>query len=462
MNKHVVSHFMGLSRALGSFIRHSAWLTLFLPFMLTGQSAQAEDLMDFYKLAKKQDPKLQASQFEHQASGETLKQAYSNFLPTVTAEGEYIKTKQEIISSDNTVFGSGSTDFPTTAYTLSLNQPVLHYSSIVRLRQAKADIKRSDVEFEKVEQDLILRVAELYLGALSAQDKLAFAQAEQDAVELHFELARGRQSMGLAPITDLLDAKARLATVTANTIEAENVLDDSLQALREVCGELIVKLANLKEKLPLVSPDPEDVDLWIEAALKQNLELEVQRYAVEVAKQEVKRQKSGHYPTLDMVARHNREETEGTLFGGGSDVETQEVILRLSMPIYQGGFVRSRTREAFKLYQAALQDLEQQIRAVKRQTRAAYFGVKSAIQRVEALQQSVASQKLALEAKQDGFRSGLYTSLAVLDAERDFYLAKQEYARARYDYIFNSLRLKQAVGTLAEEDIVMVNKWLKG
>lgn len=451
---------MKLGRTGVSFIRYSAWLVLLWAFILSGQSVWAEDLMQVYMLAQERDPKFQSSRYAYLASPERLKQAYSGLLPALTIEGEYIETRQDIISSENVVYGTGTTDFPTRSYTLSLTQPIFQYSSIVRLRQAKAEVKRSDMEFEVAKQDLVLRVAELYLAALAAQDRLAFAQAEEAAVQVHFELARARHSAGLAPITDLLDAKARLGTVTARKIEAQNMLDDALQALREVSGESIVTLAKLKEELPLVNPDPADVDLWIEGALKQNPALEVQRHAAEVARQEVARQKSGHYPTLDLVARHNWRETEDTLFGGGSEVETQEALLRLNLPIYEGGLVSSRTREAVRLYEAALQDLEKQIRAVKRQARAGYLGVESAISRVESLQQSMEFQKLTLEGKKEGFKSGLYTSLAVLDAERDLYLAKQDYAQARYDYILNSLRLQQAAGTLKEDDIAMVNQWL--
>ena len=461
MRQHIVFPFLEFGRAIGTFFGNSAWLILLFILIFPAQSAQAEDLVDLYKLAQKHDPQLQKAKYEHEASRETLSQAYSELLPILAAQGEYIDNKQDIVSTDNTVFAVGKTDFSTKTYTLTLTQPIFDYASIVRVGQANAEIELADAEFEISKQDLMLRVSQLYVEALSAHDRLAFAKAEQAAVELHFELAKGRHSMGLAPITDLHDARARLSSVKARRIDAENELDDSLQALWEVCGNFGKKLAGLIEEVPLVGPDPDDVEHWNKAALEQNLGIEEQRQAVEVANDEVSRQRSGHYPTLDLVGRFNDRDTDGTLFGGGSEVETTEVLLQLNLPIFQGGYVCSRTREAYHLYQAALQDLELQVRAVKRQTRAAYLGVKSAISRVEALEQSVESQALALEAKQYGFNSGLYTSLAVLDAERDLYLAKQDYAQARYDYILNSMRLRQAVSTLSDEDLVIVNQWFK-
>ena len=420
---------------------------------------QAAGLLEIYQQALQSDPRFQAARHEHQAAAEARPQAWAGLLPTVGFSYEYSDTSQDIVSSDNTVFASGSTSFGSTSYTLSLTQPVFRYASLVRLGQAKTEVRRADVLFDLALQELMLRVSETYLAALAARDQLDFARAEQAADESHFELAKGRYEMGLAPITDLHDAKARLATVQARTIEAENLFDDALQALRELTGEEATELAPLPREMELQSPEPAEIEPWVEAALQQNLTLEAQRLAVKVAEREVTRQRAGHYPTLDLVGQFNNEETDGSLFGGGSEVETQELMLQLNIPLYEGGIVNSRTRQAARLQQKASQELVREVRSVMRRARSAYLGVQSAISRVRALEQSVASQKLALEAKQEGFRSGLYTGLAVLDAERDLYQAKNDYALARYDYLLNSLRLKQAAGTLKYDDLSQVGAW---
>jgi outer membrane protein len=426
---------------------------LVLSLITVVPSVQATGLIEVYQRALQNDPQFQAARFEHQAATEARPQALAGLLPTLGFSYDYSDTTQDIVSSDNTVFASGSTSFGTTSYTLSLTQPVFRYASIVRLGQSRSEVLRADVQLDVALQELMLRVSEKYLMALASQDQLAFARAEQAADERHFELAQGRVEMGLAPITDLHDAKARLAMVKARTIEAENLLDDALQALREMTGEEIVELATLQRDMALEGPEPAEVAPWVDAALQQNLMLEAQRLAVRVAEKEVARQRAGHYPTLDLIGRYNNNETDGTLFGGGSEVETQELMLQLNIPIYEGGMVNSRTRQAASLQRKASQELVREVRAVMRQARSAYLGVQSAISRVQALEQAVVSQNLALDAKQEGFRSGLYTGLAVLDAERDLYQAKQDYALARYDYLLNGLRLKQAAGTLNYEDL---------
>lgn len=422
--------------------------------------APVEDLLALYQRALENDPKLRAARFEYEAAREAVPQAIAGLLPDASASISSIRSSQKIISSDNEVFASGSTSFRTRTDTLTITQPLFDWKTLVGVFQARADVRRATVAFEQARQDLIIRVSERYLAVLLADDRLAFARAELTAVESDFALAEGRHSMGLAPVTDLLDARARLASVRATEIEACNQLDDARQALEEVCGFLYGGQARLERAIPMQGPDPAELESWLAASREQNLDIIQKRHEVEAARQEVRRQRAGHLPTLEAVGSYEREDTGGTLFGGGSDVEARDIGMRVNVPLFAGGEVRSFTRQAQNLYRAALMDQERIRREVERETRAAFLGVQTAISRAEALEQSVAAQQLVVEAKQRGFRSGLYTSLAVLDAQRDLYRARQDHAEARYDYLLNSLRLKRTIGTLSESDLLMINQWL--
>ncbi len=433
----------------------------FLSIVLSGGIACAEDMSDIYSLALKQDPRFLGSEFQHEASQETLKQAYAEYYPTVMGEGSYTYSSQDIVSSDNEVFDTGKTDFDTQDYTLTLSQPLFNYSYIVGVRQAKSVIERSDMELELARQELILRVSEAYLTALAARDNLDYAQSEEEIDKQHLEDATARHEAGLVPVTDVYDARARYASVQAQRVEGEHLLDDALQALKEIAGEPVESLAGLKEEMPLAGPVPADAESWATAALGQNLGVNIQQHEVDIAREEVNRQRSGHYPTLDLVGRYNKQETDGTLFGGGSEVDTTDIFVSLKIPIFEGGLVSSRTREAKSLNAKAEEKLTELTRSVDREARASYSGVKTAISKVESLQKSIESQELVLEAKKEGFESGLFTSLAVLDASRDLYFYKRDHSKARYDYILNNLKLRQAVGTLTENDLNQVNAWLK-
>lgn len=441
----------------GRWMRQQQWLPILLA-LLSGlfmgpQMAAAAGLMEILQLAQKNDPALQAAQFKKQGVGEHRTQALARMLPILAGSAEYAHTTQDIRSSDNTVFAVGKTDYGSTNFGLTLTQPVFRWDTIVGYQQAGAELLRAEAEYQMATQDLIIRVADLYMKALAARDQLTFAKAEQSAVDKHFELASGQFKKGLIPITDMHDAKARKATVSARTIEAENLLDDSLQALQEVVGQPVAELDPLRADIALTNPDPADVDTWVKAAVKQNPVIALHKQTVEIADKEVARQNAAHLPSLDLVGSYNSEDTDGTLYGGGSQIDNTKVMLKLNVPLYQGGMVSSKVAEAEHQRSAARQELIRQTRAVERQTRSAFLGVKTALNRVEALQQSVTSNRSALEAKQEGFLSGLYTSLAVLDAERDLYLTKQEYAKARYEYLLNGLKLKKATDTLSGQDI---------
>jgi len=423
------------------------------------QPVMAADLAQVYALAKQNDPEFEGFRYQHIAAGEALPQARAGLLPVVSFDAERIETTQDIISSDNALYFEGETDFPTTNYSLTLTQPLFNYANYTQYQQSKSRIGQADAEFETARQDLIIRVAERYFAVLAAEDGVHFIAAEKTAVNEQLKTAQARLA-NKGRRTDVYDAEARQALVEADEIEARNLLDDAHQALSEVSGELITEVVPLSSSFALQPLESNDPQVWIDRALKSNPALAYQQETLGLSRQEVTRQKAGHYPTLDLIYRFNNRNVDGSLLGGGSETETQDIMVRFSLPLYQGGFVSSRSREAAHLHQKSIQDLQRSQRAVQRSARAAFFGVKNAIGKVEAYKRAVSSQELARQAKKQGHKSGLYTLLAVLDAERDLYGAKRDYARARYDYILNHLKLEQVAGTLDDGDIAEVTAWL--
>ncbi len=368
--------------------------------------------------------------------------------------------RQEIRESDNVLFNTGSTSFPTSVVTLSLTQPVFRYANYLRIGQAHSELKQADAELANSEQELMLRVAETYINALAAADNLAFLQAERTALEQQLELATARQKAKLGRMADRLEAEARLASVGADYAEAEVNLHDAYEALSEMTGEHPGSLSQLIEQFPMIEPSPADADHWVEAAMKQNWELEAQRQAMEVSNREIAKQKAEHYPTLDLRLQNTINDTGGTLFGGGSEVETRELMLSLNIPIYQGGSTSSRTREAAYRHESNREELTRLLRKVRRESQRTFSDIINAIKRATAREKEVMAQEEVLKFKQAGYKAALSTNLSVLDAERDLYSAKRDYSRARYDYLLNSLKLKAVVGTLSEEDLVGLNNWL--
>ncbi|MCK5639997.1 MAG: TolC family outer membrane protein, partial [Gammaproteobacteria bacterium] len=252
---------------------------------------------------------------------------------------------------------------------------------------------------------------------------------------------------------------ARRDAARAQAIVAANQLDTAREILRELTGREHTELALLSDNMPLNSPEPEDIEQWVGKAMQQNLPLLAAQSAARISELQFKQQRAGHYPTLDLVANHTYSDTTEASFG--SESEDTTIGIQLNMPIFQGGGIASRSREARHLYTQAQQKLEQQRRATIREARAAYLAVMAGISQVKALQQSLSSSEIALKATQAGFDVGTRTIVDVLNSQRELYRAQRDYARARYDHLLASLNLKQAAGILAEVDIKQINNWLK-
>ncbi len=431
------------------------WVISVAPF------AAAENLLDVYSQARDNDPTYHAGIHQHAASSEIYIQSRASLLPTVDVLLMHSETTQDIVSSDNQVFQKGSDDFPTDKYELSLTQSIYSYTNWKKFNKAKEEIKRVDAELDAVEQDLLLRVAERYFAALAVQEDYISIESEKLSVEHHLKVVKAKRKSGQARQTDVLDAQARFMQTLSRELEIRSRFKDALEMLREMTGSAPGAL-NLLGDLPLRAPEPADPEAWFAQAKEFNPEIKVRQFAAGAAEKEVKARKGGHYPTVDLEITYGNETKEGTVFGGGSEIDETIIALNVNVPIYAGGSVSSRVREAAQLHNRAKDELELEYRAVQRQTFSTYDGVLTDISKVQALKKSVEAYEAGVNAKTIGYESGLTNSLTVLDAERDLFFARSEYARARYGYILNSLRLKRAVGVLTLDAIKEVNDYLTG
>jgi outer membrane protein len=336
---------------------------------------------------------------------------------------------------------------------------VYRRESFVLLKQADAAIAQAQADLVAEEQALLVRVAERYFNVLTAQDAVTFAQAEKKAIAKQLEQTQQRFEVGLDTIVNVNESQAAYDLAIAQEIAAENALSNAHEQLWEVVGQYVQKLPTLKKDAPLLRPDPMDIDQWAQTALQQNPTIDASEAAVANARQEIQRQKSGHYPTLDIVGANSTDVTGGGRFGGFQN--DQSVIgLQFNLPLFQGGAVVSRTREAQHRLEQALEQLEQARRGVFRQTREAYLGVLSGVSQVKALQQAIVSNQSSLEATQAGFEVGTRTAVEVLNVRRDLFRALRDHSRSRYEYILDMLRLKQGAGIITMEDLARINKWL--
>lgn len=422
--------------------------------------ALAENLVDVFKLAEEKDPQYRSVQAAYRAVQEGKPQARAlAFLPSIDVTASVGFNEQTITQAAGSQFGgTGTFRFQSHDYSLNLTQPIFHYDRYAALEQADQRIKQAEIDLSAELQDLSVRVAERYFDVLAAIDELEFALAEKKALERQLEQAKQRFEVGLIAVTDVQEAQAGYDRALADEIQASNQLDISREALREITGQYHQQVAALAQDVPLIKPEPVDVEKWTQKALEGNLRLASANTAAGIAQEEIKRQAAGHAPTLDLVGSHGMSSTGGRF--GDVEIEQNQVALQLNVPIYQGGLVNSRTREAEHRHTEALEKLEQQRRAAHRDTRDSFLNVISGISRVTALKQAVVSNETAVQATTAGFEVGTRTAVDVVTSERNLFAARRDLARARYDYVLHTLRLKRAVGSLSVQDLVKVNEWL--
>ncbi len=421
-------------------------------------TTMAEDLMQIFAQSLKSDPQLLAEAASRQAVGELDSQAQAQFLPKIDFGANNGKIWQDTSSQS---FVSGDREYNQHGYSLSITQPIYRRQNFVQQAQAEISIEGAQASYYIAEQALIVRVAERYFDLLGRQDDVAFAIAEREAIAQQLEQTQQRFEVGIATITDKSESQAAYDLANAEVISADNELANSKERLRETSGSYYDALDVLQAETPLVSPEPEDIEQWSAVALEQNPSLVVARTSVENANKNIELQKSGHYPSLDVVGQKTYTSQSDSSFGSGSKTHQDSITLQFNLPIYAGGGIQSRSREASYRLDQAMQNEEQQRRAVFRQSREAYNGVMSGISRVKALKQAVISNEQALESTEAGYEVGTRTTVDVLNVRRDLFRARRDYASSRYDYILSSLRLKQAAGTDSIDDLTQINSWLE-
>lgn len=436
---------------------------------LASPAAMAVDLVGVHDLALKSDPQLQAAEYRRQATAENKTQAWANLLPQLGAGANWNK------GSSKTTFGEPELDDveqnnETRNYEVSLQQSLYRQANYEQLDVARGQITQADAIYQIAFQDFLLRVSEGYFLVLTLIDGVTFAEAEEKALQRQFEQAEQRFEVGLTAVTDVHEARASYDNARARAIVARNDLADAKEGLKELTGKYFEQYDPLQEVLPLVEPDPPDAEEWVQMALSNNPVVLSSRAAVDIADSNMRLARSGHYPTLDLLATYNDFKDNKRLFTdnvgqpiGTTTLGVDDTNIRLifNVPIYQGGRVSSQTRQARLLLDATGQDLDDVQRAAVREAQNSYRAVLAGIQEVQAFEQAEISAESALEATQAGFEVGTRTIVDVLIAEQRRFQAQRDNSVARHAYIVRHLRLKSVGGLLSSEDLRVINQLLE-
>ena len=438
-------------------------LTPFILTALCGMSGwvQAADLLETFRAAQANDPVFAAARAAQQAGLEKLPQGRSLLMPSIslnansTFNDSTIQYRQPVALP-----GGGNQRYNTHGYSVNLTQPLFRQQNWLAYTESELQVVQAEAQFRVAEQDLILRVAEAYFDVLIAQDSVQLAEAQKIAIAEQLEHAKRNFEVGSATITDTHEAQARYDLTSAQEIAAQNDLEIKRRALQQLINAIPQDLRRLGKELKLETPQPDDMEKWVDDAQLSSPQLAIAQAGAEIAEKEVARNRGGHYPTIDLVASYADNSASGGGFGVGSDSTSKSVGVQLNMPLFQGGAVNSRWREAQANHERARQELEDARRTIATQTRQAYLGVVSGIAQVKALRQALTSSESVLEASKLGQEVGVRTNLDVLNAQQQLFSTRRDLYQAEYNYLVSQLRLKAAVGSLGEEDMARVNQAL--
>ena len=445
-------------------------------------NGNAVSLLDVYEQALVNDPRIKEAFANKEAIIEAKPQARSFILPQLSGSASFSDNdsdgqstfQQKIINPINgeEVVITNNTDFlqesETLQWDVTLRQAIFDYGSWMNLRKANKTVAQAEIDYLAAEQDLIIRVANAYFNVLAAEDTLEAEQAARQAIEKQLDQAQKRFDVGLIAITDVQEAQAAYDQSIANEITSKRNLATAKESLRAITDSYPGQLNKPDNNLPLIMPNPQSESDWVETSLEQNLSYLSAQVGVEIAKSEIKVQRSGHLPTIGIQASKRDIDTDSFRSDSGSEFTPADneninegVGVQLNLPLYSGGQVTSRVRQAVARHRASKEKLERVARETTRIARDSYLGVISGIATVKALQQSVKSSATALQATEAGYEVGTRTTVDVLDARRRLYSSQKNLAISKYDYLKNILQLKQAAGTLTQSDLEQINNWLK-
>jgi outer membrane protein len=436
------------------------YLVFFTLLLTLATGARANDLLHIWNLALQFDPHLREAQAIRDATREARPQSIARLLPKLTVTGEL--NRNSVLSKFRSpqlefIAGARNVGFWDSTVEVRLIQPVYHHELWVQLGQADNQIAQAEANYAAEQQNLMLRTAQAYFNVLLAQDTLEFATAEQQAIGRQLEQAKARFNAGLIPITDVHEAQAGYDESRANAIQAANDLENAQEALREIVGEYSGDLYGLVPDVPLDMPRPENIDEWDAEAQQNNLAIIAAENAAEAARKNIDLQFAGHLPSLDLVGSAGFTDTNRPR---GIPTEYQQIGMQVNVPLFSGGGVNSQVRQAQHEFEASQERLDAQRRATRRQVKDAFRGIRTAISQVAALKAAVVSAQSAVAAIEAGFRVGTRTMVDVLIEQRNLFRTLRDYAKTRYDYLINSLALKQAASSLLPEDLARINQWL--
>ncbi len=427
-------------------------------------AVNSENILDIYNEALENDPTYRAAEYSYLADKQILVQGRAALLPSITLSGstnwnEYYQNDE--LQQEYNSFSANA----------RVSQPLFRLDTWFNFKRSKSLTNAAEADFAFEQQNLLLRTAELYFGVLRAIDNLNASISEEKAIKKQLDQAQQRYEVGLSAITGVQEAQLAYDLSKASRISNEGNLFSSREALNALIGREIFSLNELGDEIEISEPFPNSKEKWVEMALKNNFQLKSAYLQRDAAKSNARSAASNHLPKIDIVGSGSESETNQFNYEGfsinGQGIPVPAVTgrrnysIQLSMPLFQGGAVNSRRKQAYSQYNQADENTLFTERRIIQEVRSQFSNVVTLVANVTAQKQAVVSATSALEATQVGYKVGTRNIVDLLQAEKNLYSAEKNLANAKYDYILANLRLALAAGTIEPNDIIEINSLLK-
>ncbi len=430
-----------------SFRRRSILFLSIVALFQTG-TASALGLMQAFDAALQHDPTYRAAMHENEAGQQFKIMGRSHLLPSLS----FVYTTNANQQDFATTTGSGFRQYPSETEVLQFRQPIFNLDSFARYKQGIAQTNQSEAKFSERSQELIVRIVGAYADAKHAEDHLALAVAQANMYAEQRQMDTRKFAKGEGTKTDMLETQSKFDLAEAQVIEARDNLANMRNVLATISGMEVTVLDSLTDNFQVRPMDPASFEEWKSISLERNPEVIAQRHTVEVAYQEINRQRAGHAPRVDLIAGVNRQKSDIPIMVG-MDFLTRSIGVQVNVPLYNGGNVSALTSQAVANHEKAKAELDAKINQVLIELRKQYNLALSSAQRIDALIKSVSSANFLIEAMQQSVKRGVRTHLDTLNARQQLFTAKRDLAQARYNYLLSYLRLRKAAGTVGVSDL---------
>jgi outer membrane protein len=447
---------------LGSALRWSRYKSAAIALAVAlSAPAYASDLLEVYRLAQASDPTIASARYTLDGVHQKIPQALAGLLPVIAATGNEGDTR-----ADTAFTGVPPVDRNMKSWTwnLQLTQPLVRFGNLYAYRESQFVVEQAEAQYAQAQQDLLLRVAQAYFGVIVARDAIAAADAQVAALDEQLAQVTRGYELGTHAVTDIDDTKSRLGSARSQRVAAQNDLESARADLEKVTGKTFEQLAVLQTAITPPQPSPLNSRAWMDQARSSHPLVRAQRAALEAARQEIKKNRSDHLPTLDLVVNYGGNFASSSLTTPNdysTRVKQQEAGIQLTVPIYSGGSINSRVTEAIANMNKAEADMEAASRQASTDAQQAFAGVTNGLAQIDALNVAVESGRNAVKGNMAGYRLGIRINIDVLNAEQQLFTAQRDLSKARYDTLLQGFKLKAAAGTLGEQDLLAVNAMLR-